>query len=327
MPDLIVAAIQMDAQVGAVEANLARATELVEEAAGQGAQLIVLPELFATGYAYTDANFELPEPLDGPTGTWIVETARRLGVHLVGSFPARMATGVPDGGRLPDEAYIVALLAAPDGHRWVYRKMHVAMWENCWFERGTKPVIADTALGRIGLIICWDEVFADLARAYQGQVDLLCIPSSPPRWTGTMEDADGNVLAELEKMRSLGKTIDGVVSGAQSIVKRKWNETCKYLTVTNGSFSPWPVAVNTKFWNKLPPDIQKAVMEAAAEVSQLSLAQAEKEDAAALAEAKKSMEVHELQGEWPEARDAGLAAWRKRSGDETADSILKLLGK
>jgi len=122
------------------------------------------------------------------------------------------------------------------------------------------------------------------------------------------------------------KTIDGVVSGAQSIVKRKWNETCKYLTVTNGSFSPWPVTVNTKFWNTLPPDIQQAVLEAAAEVSQISLAQAEKEDAAALSEARKSMEVYELKGEWPEARDAGLSAWRKRSGDETADAVLKLLG-
>jgi len=123
------------------------------------------------------------------------------------------------------------------------------------------------------------------------------------------------------------KTIDGVVSGAQSIVKRKWNETCKYLTLTNGSFSPWPVTVNTKFWDNLPPDVQKAVMEAAAEVSQLSLAQAEKEDAAALAEARKSMEVYELKGEWPEARDAGLAAWRKHTGGEMADNILKLLGK
>jgi TRAP-type C4-dicarboxylate transport system substrate-binding protein len=123
------------------------------------------------------------------------------------------------------------------------------------------------------------------------------------------------------------KTIDGVVSGAQSIIKRKWNETCKFLTVTNGSFSPWPVVVNTGFWNKLPPDIQKAVMEAAAEISQISLDQAEKEDAAALAEAQKSMEVHELKGDWPEAREAGLSAWRKRTGDQTADNILKLLGK
>ena len=92
-----------------------------------------------------------------------------------------------------------------------------------------------------------------------------------------------------------------------SIVKRKWNETCKYLTLTNGSFSPWPVTVNTKFWNTLPPDIQQAVMEAAAEVSKISLEQAEKEDAAALSEARKSMEIYVLEGEWPGARDAGLA--------------------
>ena len=68
-------------------------------------------------------------------------------------------------------------------------------------------------------------------------------------------------------------------------------------------------------------------MEAAAEVSKISLEQAEKEDAAALSEARKSMEIYVLEGKWPEARDAGLSAWRKRSGDETADSILKLLGK
>jgi len=67
-------------------------------------------------------------------------------------------------------------------------------------------------------------------------------------------------------------------------------------------------------------------MEAAAEVSKISLEQAEKEDAAALSEARKSMEIYVLEGEWPEARDAGLSAWRKRSGDETADNVLKLLG-
>jgi predicted amidohydrolase len=200
MPDLAVAAIQMDAQVGAVEANLAHAAGLVERAAAQGAQLVVLPELFAAGYEYTDRNFSLPEPLDGPTGTWIVDTARRLGVHLVGSFPAWMDDG----------AYIVAMLAAPDGRQWVYCKNHVALWENLYFERGSEPLVADTSLGRIGLLICWDQVFADLARAYQGRVDLLCIPSSPPVWLGTMEDGQGGVLANLRQLRSLGSTLDGV---------------------------------------------------------------------------------------------------------------------
>ncbi len=200
MPDLTVAAIQMNALVGEVQRNLAHAARLVEQAAAQGAQLIVLPELFSTGYEYTDRNFHLPEPLDGLTGTWIIETARRLGVHLVGSFPAQI-----DG-----VAYIVAMLASPDDRQWVYRKRHVALWENLYFERGSEPMIADTELGRIGLLICWDQVFADLARAYQGRVDLLCIPSSPPTWVGTMEDSDGSVLARTSDLRSVGSTLDGV---------------------------------------------------------------------------------------------------------------------
>jgi predicted amidohydrolase len=200
VPELKVAAIQMDAQVGAVEANLAHATPLVEQAAEGGAQLIVLPELFSTGYEYTDRNYTLIEPLDGLTGTWIVETARRLGVHLVGSFPAWI-----DG-----KTYIVAKLAAPDGRQWLYHKIHVAMWENCYFDRGGEPVIADTDLGRIGLLICWDEVYADLARAYQGRVDLLCIPSSPPTFVGTLEDEEGNVLARLDSLRAFGQAMDVV---------------------------------------------------------------------------------------------------------------------
>jgi predicted amidohydrolase len=160
----------------------------------------VLPELFNTGYEYTNQNFAQVEPLDGRTGTWIVDTARRLGVHLVGTFPAFV-----DG-----EAYITAMLAAPSRERWIYRKVHVAFWENCYYARGPKPVVADTVLGRIGLLICWDQVFADLARAYQGQIDLLCIPSSPPGYLGTLEDAEGNVLARLERRVSLGRNMDGV---------------------------------------------------------------------------------------------------------------------
>jgi predicted amidohydrolase len=189
----------MDARVGQMEANLARAAELVAQAAGQGAQLIVLPELFSTGYEYSNNNYALPESLDGPTGTWILQTAQRLGVHLVGSFPARMAGG----------DYIVALLAAPDARHWIYRKIHVAMWENCYFDRGDEPVIADTELGRIGLLICWDQVYTDLAHAYQGRVDLLCILSSPPSWIGTLEDNGGNVLARIDSLDAFGRTMDG----------------------------------------------------------------------------------------------------------------------
>jgi predicted amidohydrolase len=198
MAEVKVAAIQVDAQVGAVDANLVRAAGLVEQAVARGAQLVVLPEMFSTGYEYSDRNYVLAEELDGPTGIWIVETARRQGVHLVASFPARMPSGM----------YIVAVLAAPDGRQWVYRKIHVAMWENCYFDRGTEPIIAETDLGRIGLLVCWDQVFTDLARAYQGCVDLLCIPSSPPTLSGQVQDASGHVLVQSGIPRILGSDLD-----------------------------------------------------------------------------------------------------------------------
>jgi predicted amidohydrolase len=232
MVELTVAAIQMDARVGAVAANLAHAERLVDKAAAQGAQLVVLPELFSTGYEYTDRNFGLAEPLDGRTGTWIVETARRLGVHLVGTFPARVE----------GQDYITALLAAPSGGRWIYRKMHVAFWENCYFARGPEPVVAATELGRIGLLICWDQVFAGLARAYQGRVDLLCIPSCPPVYVGTLEDSKGRALARLERLASLGKALDGVdwFTRAQEIHARSAGVPLVYAARCGTFCSPFP---------------------------------------------------------------------------------------
>ena len=202
------AAVQMDARVGDIDANLEHAGKLIEEAAGQGAQLVVLPELFSTGYEYSDRVYDWSEPLDGKTAVWIAQAAGRLGVHLVGSFPARSSAGRASGRG--DTAYIVAMLAAPDGRHWIYRKIHVAMWENCYFARGVEPVIDDTDLGRIGLLICWDHVFADLARAYQGRVDLLCIPSSPPTFVGRIEDSERRVLEDVDTLEMMGKPVDGV---------------------------------------------------------------------------------------------------------------------
>jgi predicted amidohydrolase len=222
----------MDAKVGATEQNRAHAAELVADAAGRGAQLIVLPELFGSGYGYTDQLYSLMEPLAGPTAIWIADMARQLGVHLVGSYPARTSAG----------NYIVAMLAAPDGRHWLYRKIHVAMWENCYFHRGGEPVIADTELGRIGLLICWDQVFADLARTYQGRVDLLCIPSSPPTFAGTVEDSVGQVLAPLGAFSLANKDIDAVAwfDQAQIALARTCGVPLVYAARTGTFHSPVP---------------------------------------------------------------------------------------
>ncbi len=66
-----VAAVQMDAIPGPTAERLARAAVLVAQASQAGARLVVLPELFNTGYAYTDANFQLAEPIGGMTVAWM----------------------------------------------------------------------------------------------------------------------------------------------------------------------------------------------------------------------------------------------------------------
>ena len=72
---LCIAAVQMDANPAPTTGRLARAERLVTSTAASGAQLTVLPELFNTGYAYSDANHSRVEPLDGPTANWMRDTA------------------------------------------------------------------------------------------------------------------------------------------------------------------------------------------------------------------------------------------------------------
>jgi predicted amidohydrolase len=109
---LTIAAVQMDARSAPTPIRFGRAQGLVERAAAGGARLVVLPELFNTGYAYDDSNHARAETADGATLTWMRQTAARLGVHLAGSLL------LLDG----DEVYNTLFLLAPDGRAWRYDK-------------------------------------------------------------------------------------------------------------------------------------------------------------------------------------------------------------
>jgi predicted amidohydrolase len=186
---VIAAVIQMSAEPAPVAHRLARAERLVAQAAQAGARLIALPEVFNTGYEYTDDNYRLAETIDGQTAAWMKKAAAQYGVHLAGTFLRRQ-----DG-----EIYNTCLLAAPDQRVWHYDKRYPWMWERAYFRPGKGIAIADTDLGKIGMLICWDIAHPQLWREYAGKVELMIASSCPPAaQTMTLIFPDGNQVQFCE---------------------------------------------------------------------------------------------------------------------------------
>ena len=151
-------------------ANLDKADEAIGKAAAQGARLILLPEFLPTGSTWDWRLLDLAEPLGGPTSRWIQNRSRKTGCWIGAGILERAAEAVFD----------TFLLVGPTGEIHSYRKHYPAFFEMLLFHRGRTVGIFDTALGRIGLLVCWDMVHARLWKAMAGQIDLLLICSAWP---------------------------------------------------------------------------------------------------------------------------------------------------
>src|SRR5512139_3328185 len=172
MPKSIrIAVVQMDAAPSPVGVRLRRAENFVTQCAHSGAQLVILPEVFNTGYEYSDRNYLQAETFDGPTVAWMKKTAANHHVHLAGSFLRREQ----------DSIFNTLLLLSPDGRQWHYAKNYPWIWERAYFEKGSKITVADTALGRIGFLICWDVAHPKLWQRYAGKIELMLVSSCPPK--------------------------------------------------------------------------------------------------------------------------------------------------
>jgi N-carbamoylputrescine amidase len=163
MRSLTVAATQMACTSDRAE-NLARAEALIRRAAADGAQVILIQELFETPYFCQDQLpefFELARPLEGNEGLALFQQlARELAVVLPFSFFERA-----------HQAYFnsVAMVDADGSVLGVYRKTHIpdgpGYQEKYYFNPGdTGFRVWDTRCGKIGLGICWDQWFPETAR-------------------------------------------------------------------------------------------------------------------------------------------------------------------
>ncbi len=136
-----IALVQMDCVPGDVAANLQRIVVSAVEAADRGAQLVLFPECATTGYFVADRIASLAEPIPGPSSEQLMRLARSRGVHLMVGMIERAG----------DQYYDDAILFTPDGGYHVYRKAHLFGPERAIFTPGERPVVVDTALGRLAL--------------------------------------------------------------------------------------------------------------------------------------------------------------------------------
>ena len=146
---------------GATDANLATALDLVDRLAGEGAELVALPELWPCGYEPATLSADAAaaaEPLDGPRVTRLAKAAREAGVWLAaGSLPER-------GG---DRVFNTAVLLSPDGElAGAHRKAHLyGKHEQAAFAAGDRLTTLEAGdLGTVGLCVCFDGDFPETAR-------------------------------------------------------------------------------------------------------------------------------------------------------------------
>lgn len=184
-----------------VRANMRHIAEGIERLADDGAQLVILQELHNSLYfCQTEDvdNFNLAEPVPGPSTEFYGGLARRFGVVIVTSLFEKRAAGL---------YHNTAVVMERDGSiAGKYRKMHIpddpAYYEKFYFtpgDIGFHPI--DTSVGRLGVLVCWDQWYPEAARlmALQG-AEILVYPTA-------IGYADSDTPDEQERQREAWTTV------------------------------------------------------------------------------------------------------------------------
>ena len=157
-----------------MRANLARVETAMGEAGRHGAQAIVFPELYLSGYLLTEDLGALAEPIDGPSVGRLAALARQHRMLIVCGWPEAAE------GALYNSACVIDAGGTILG---CYRKTHLFGRETEFFAPGDQLAPFDSSLGRIGVLICYDLEFPEAARmlALEGaSLLLMCTASKDP---------------------------------------------------------------------------------------------------------------------------------------------------
>ncbi|XP_072971345.1 omega-amidase, chloroplastic-like [Typha angustifolia] len=174
------------------ERNIAHARQAIEEAAGKGAKLVLLPEIWNSPYSNDSFPVYAEDVAAGgdaaPSFAMLSEVASRLGITVVGG-------SIPE--RVGDRLYNTCFVFGADGKlKGKHRKIHlfdidipgkITFKESMTLTAGQHPTIVDTDVGRIGIGICYDIRFQELAMLYAARgAHLLCYPGAFNMTTGPL---------------------------------------------------------------------------------------------------------------------------------------------
>jgi len=179
-----VAVAQQNAVLGDARENARRAENAIQNAADRGAALVVLPECYLTGYVTNSREQALAIAIapDGPELQSLVRACQRLGMHAIVGFLERAGAQVFNS---------VAVIG-PSGVIGAYRKRHLPFMGADKFvtvSEETEPQIFDTAVGRIGIAICYEIRFPEVMRTLAlAGADLIALPTNWP--------VQANILAD-----------------------------------------------------------------------------------------------------------------------------------
>lgn len=219
------AAIQLKSD-GDLDANLARAGAVIAAAAAAGSELVVLPENFAY-YGAADATAVARDEYtaDGPARRFLAAQARCFGIWLVGgTLP--LFNGVDQ-----TKPYATCLLFNPQGREVArYQKIHLfdvmvaetgkRYCESDGYQHGREPVVAATAVGSLGLSVCYDLRFPELYRVLAGLgAEILVVPSA---FTATTGKAHWRLLLQARAVENLCYVIGANLGNRDHPSKPTW---------------------------------------------------------------------------------------------------------
>ena len=158
--------------------NLGKIEALTINAKEQAADLVIFPEMSLTGYVVRDQVYELAETIPGPSTKRVEDLAKKTGLHIIFGMPELSE-------KAKATVFNTAVFVGPQGLIGKYRKMylptHSVFEEKRYFRPGYQTASFNTALGSIGLCICYDLFFPEVCRLtrLKGAQLIVAISASP----------------------------------------------------------------------------------------------------------------------------------------------------